>query len=302
MLIYSADFEKEVIPAISVVIPTYNRADTLGRCINSLINQTFKDFEVIVCDDGSTDNTADLIADINHTLNIAYHYMPNSGRPACPRNYGIRMARSPYVAFLDSDDWWTPDKLEKSLQYLATGADIVYHDMYLVRNEGGRIFRRMGSRKLFNPVFLDLLSNGNALCNSSVIVRKKLLEDIGLIMEDSNLRVVEDYDTWLRISRLTEKFVKVPGVLGYYWTGGGNITNPSALMLGMRAIEKRYFNDMSSPSWPFSYVYGRCSYLLRDFDAAFPHLWRTAKIAPLSNRARAIWMLLMMIFYRKLLR
>ncbi len=283
-------------PAVSVVIPSYNRGKTLSRCLDSLVNQSFGNFEVIVCDDGSTDETREIVYAYCRKLCIFYHWIPNSGGPARPRNIGIRRARAPYVAFLDSDDWWAPDKLDVTMHYLATGADIVYHDLYLVQRPGGLILRRLRARNLLSPVFDDLLVNGNTLFNSSVVVSKKLLEDIGLITEDPDMRVVEDYDTWLRISRLTEKFVRIPKVLGYYWAGGGNISNPSSLMQGLRAVEKRYAKEFQVLPWSLSYAYGRCNYLLGNFVTAGPHLLAVLKNAPFLIRSKAIWMLIVMLF------
>ena len=94
--------------------PTYNRASELRRCLNSLVIQSFQEFEVLVCDDGSTDNSSRVANSFSDILDVHYHYESNFGGPARPRNVGIKLARSPYIAFLDSDDWWTKDKLAHS--------------------------------------------------------------------------------------------------------------------------------------------------------------------------------------------
>src|SRR5437763_1133783 len=97
-------------PRFSVVIPTYNRAAELERCLESLIAQTFHDFEVLISDDGSTDRSADVARAFSDRLTIQYRWSEHWGGPARPRNLGIRHAASEWVCFLDSDDWWYPTK------------------------------------------------------------------------------------------------------------------------------------------------------------------------------------------------
>ena len=228
-------------PKFSVVIPTYNRAQDLPRCLDSLIAQEFQDFEVLICDDGSTDNTSSVVENYNHLLNITYSYGEHSGGPARPRNRGIFLAVAPYVAFLDSDDWWAPAKLRYSLKALEAGADVVSHDLYVVTTPVQRVFwRKVRSRELNSPVFNDLLAYGNGLLNSSVVVRKCFLIEIGGASEDLDLLGFEDFDTWLRISKLTDKFKRIPHTLGYYWLGGGNISTEDKYIHIIQVIKKRY--------------------------------------------------------------
>mgnify|MGYP006433388111 FL=1 len=137
-------------PKVSVVIPTYNRAKDLPRCFESLIAQDFQDFEVLICDDGSTDDTSAVVETYSHHLDIHYSYGDNFGGPARPRNRGITLARAPYIAFLDSDDWWKPEKLRLSLDALNAGADIVYHDLFVVTKSDQRLFlKKVTTRSYF---------------------------------------------------------------------------------------------------------------------------------------------------------
>jgi len=107
-------------PLISVVIPTYNRAAYLGRALQSVFAQTFKDFEVIVVDDGSTDNTADIVNAWKDKIH--YFYQKNQGR-AVARNKGIELAKGKYIAWLDSDDEWYPDRLARQVPVMEKNAD-----------------------------------------------------------------------------------------------------------------------------------------------------------------------------------
>lgn len=288
-------------PRVSVVIPTYNRAQALRRCLESVSRQTLREFEVIVCDDGSTDDSAGVVGEFAGRIDVTYDYAENFGGPARPRNRGIRLARAPFVAFLDSDDWWKPTKLEVSLRYLHAGADVVYHDLLIATREDQRLFwRKARSRDLGVPAFRDLLVNGCPLNNSSVVVRKEYLERINGLCEDKSFVAVEDYDAWLRIARLTEKFRRIPQTLGYYWRGGGNISHPQRVLDNFRALEGRYAEDYRTLSaqvdlgW-VAYAKGRSHYLLGAYPAAREYLSRirlSASTAPLYVKSQ--WMLLMM--------
>ena len=231
---------------ISVVIPNYNRADDLCRCLDSLVAQTFTDFEVLVCDDGSTDNSAEVAADFSDRLDLSFHTAENFGGPARPRNRGISLARGTFIAFLDSDDWWTSDKLANSIVALEAGADLVYHDLYVVRSKYQKTFKeKISSTAPRIPMFQSLLCTGFSIPNSSVIVRKNLIREIGGICEDEALISVEDFDTWVRLSRVTERFVRLPTCDGYYWVGGGNISVASPKQqTKIRFLYSRYLDTL----------------------------------------------------------
>ena len=120
---------------ISVIIPTYNRKTYLLRAIKSVLEQTYSNFEILVMDDGSTDGTVDVIKGINDSR-LVYDWSVNWGGPAQPRNRGLKKANGEFIAFLDSDDWWSETKLEESLLNIKQSeADLVYHDLYIVKDK-----------------------------------------------------------------------------------------------------------------------------------------------------------------------
>lgn len=209
----------------SIIIPTYNRADFLDRCLDSLTRQSFKDFEVLICDDGSTDDSRVVAEAYTDRLNLHYLWDENWGGPAHPRNRGIAKACGEWICFLDSDDWWTEDKLQECFLRL-NNADLLYHDMYIVRGSKHKLGqrKRLKGRNLRNRAFEDMLLNGNPIINSSVVIRRELIDRVGLISEDRELIAVEDFDYWLRIARMGARFKYVPKALGYYWLGGGNVS------------------------------------------------------------------------------
>jgi glycosyltransferase involved in cell wall biosynthesis len=292
-------------PIVSVVVPTYNRARDLQRCLDSLRRQTRTDFEVIVCDDGSTDDTPAVVKSFASELDITYDTAPNWGGPARPRNRGIARARASYVAFLDADDWWTPRKLEVSLPALERGADVVYHHLYMVRRAHQRVFlERTKARDLTPPVFLDLLSSDNALPNSSVVARRSLLIDIGGMPEDRSLIAMEDYVCWLNAAKATDRFERIPGTHGYYWAAGGNISGAAKTLRHLDILEDLYGDVLrpaqgQPPAW-IAYLRGRAQYRLGEHAAARRHLSLVRReSAPLLMWAKAALLRAILTFWRR---
>jgi glycosyltransferase involved in cell wall biosynthesis len=250
----------------------------MARCLESLVAQTFKDFEVLICDDGSTDATESVVRTFESRLNLSYHWAENFGGPARPRNAGVRLARGEYVAFLDSDDWWTPQKLVRAVERLDAGADLVYHDLFIVKSAQQRHFwRKQRTTPLATPVFDSLLRTGNVVPNSSVVVRRELVQRIGGFSEDRALIAWEDFDAWLRIAKLTERFERLPVTLGYYWLGGGNISSPQRTILILQKFSERYPEAGragpadSAPSW-YHYGLGLAHYRLGNYRPARFHM------------------------------
>ncbi len=178
---------------ITVIIPTYNRYTLLRRAITSVYAQTHLPKELIVIDDGSTDNTKQIIKDFPDTI---YIYQENRG-VSCARNVGIKIAKYEWIAFLDSDDEWHEKKLEKQAGFHRSNPDILmsYTAEQWIRNEQVvKIPKKY--RKIGDDIFKENLSYCN-IAPSSVVIHKKIFESIGLF--DESLRVCEDYELWLRL-------------------------------------------------------------------------------------------------------
>lgn len=224
----------------SVIIPTYNRADLLERCLESLAAQTYRDFEVLVCDDGSVDNSAEVAERYKDRLNIQYIWNENWGGPARPRNIGIAASKGEWICFLDSDDWWTPNKLESCLPYL-DNYDMLYHDMYIFDQDGGiRHNDEIISRVPKSPMFEDMLKYGNCCPNSSVVLRKSIVDKTGPLTEEKELVAVEDFDYWLSVSRVTERFCHINQKLGCYWIGDSSISFNEKWFARHKALYEKY--------------------------------------------------------------
>lgn len=210
----------KLIPAVSVIIPTFNRAKLVSKALKSIIDQTYANWEVIVVDNHSTDNTDQIFKNFTDPR-ISYFKIHNRGVIAKSRNLGIRMAKGEWIAFLDSDDWWTKDKLEVCFNNIDDNVDFIYHELEIIDDKSKFLKRKKFSgRELKKPILNNLLQglikNGNAIGQSSVVVRKNLLLKIGGISEDKNLVASEDFNTWLRIAEITDKFKFLKKRLGFY--------------------------------------------------------------------------------------
>lgn len=187
-------------PQISVVIPTFNRAALIGETIDSVLAQTFQDFEIIVVDDGSTDNTATVIA--NYGSSVKYLYQENAGQAAA-RNAGIRAAQGQYVALLDSDDLWLPLKLERQVSCLLSsgGCSWVYCDADRFVGHGeGAVGRRHRSSRAGGGWIAQQLLLESSIASPTPVVHRSVFAQVGLFEESKLLRNREDWDMWLRIA------------------------------------------------------------------------------------------------------
>ncbi len=243
-------------PVVTVIIPTFNRGHCIGRAIQSVIDQTFNNWELIIVDNDSTDNSLDVIASFMDKR-ISVIKINNEGNIARSRNLGIKEANGVFTAFLDSDDWWRETKLEASLNQLLAGKDLIYHDLYEVSKLPIKenCLKVVETRTLEKPVFNDLLAKGNGLINSSVVVRTNLLRAIKGFSEQPELVGSEDFDCWIRISKLTDKFEKLEGTLGYYWIGSESVSSAQTTLKNVLYLRQRYGNDINNflgaktPGW-----------------------------------------------------
>ncbi len=183
-------------PRVSVVIPTWNRAGWLAGAIDSVLRQRFADFEVCVVDDGSDDGTETVLSRYGKRIQVRRHSR-NRG-VSCARNTGIKQGDSEWIAFLDSDDRWHEDKLEKQMTLVEQRPGFLLHftDEIWVR-EGVRVNPGKHHRKREGRIFQPSL----ALCliaPSTVLIRRKLFDECGMF--DETLPACEDYDLWLRIT------------------------------------------------------------------------------------------------------
>jgi glycosyltransferase involved in cell wall biosynthesis len=196
-------------PLVSVVVPTYNRADLLKRAVDSVLSQSYENFELLVVDDGSTDDTAALVAGLDDPR-LRYLRQPRNMGVAAARNRGMREARGSLVAFLDSDDLWAPEKLKRQVELIRrrpSKVGLFYTGLTVLDDEDrstdwiptarGDVWRAM------------LHDNVVHYGTSSTIIRREVIETIGYF--DEKLPANEDYDYWTRLARFFEiDFVPAP--------------------------------------------------------------------------------------------
>lgn len=192
-------------PYVSVVIPTYNRADYIAESIQSVLNQRLsknQTLEVIVVDDGSTDNTAEVVKKFRKK--VRYIKLDHSGIPATVRNIGISQARGELVAFQDSDDIWLNTKLAHQLPFFKDREVVLCYSNARVMEPSGQVTNQLivDPAKLKSGYIFKDLTKENFVSTLTVVVRKSVLDAVGGFDQSVNLRAIEDYELWLRIAGL----------------------------------------------------------------------------------------------------
>jgi glycosyltransferase involved in cell wall biosynthesis len=207
-------------PAVSIVIATHNYGHYVAGALESALAQTFRDFEVLVIDDGSTDDTTEVVRPWLRDPRVQYVRTAHRGQPAT-KNTGIRLARAPLVAFLDADDLWLPAKLEKQISLLEADAalGVVYSRRLLIDALGREL--EFLQPPLYRGNVLAAMFRENFVCFSSVVVRSDVFTEAGWF--DEQLALAIDYDLWLRVAaRFPFAFVDEP--LVKYRTGHANLS------------------------------------------------------------------------------
>jgi glycosyltransferase involved in cell wall biosynthesis len=240
--------ESQRMPRVSVVIPTYNSAASLREAIESVLGQTYLDFEVIVIDDGSTDDTERVVRSFGDR--VCYVSQRNSGAGAA-RNQGIRTSRGSYVAFLDSDDLWVPSKLEDQIPLLDRDPEIglVYSDWAVVAEQGEDVPSYLRNLPAASGYVFDGLVQCGFILTSGTVVRRSCLDEVGYF--DETLSIAQDYDLWLRICyRWKVELVNKPLAIKRNRDGNLSSNLPKTAAERIMLFEKalRNFPDMTRPS------------------------------------------------------
>ncbi len=204
-------------PKVSVIIPVFNSEKYIEKTFLSVMRQTYKDYEIIIIDDGSSDKTIDTVKKIEKNFfdkRVVILEQDHKGAGAA-RNLGILHAKADLIAFLDSDDIWFVDKLEKTMAVFdsETEVNLVAHDLIRIHPNGKKDIFYL--HKKYNPridYFVNLYKK-NCLVTSTVTVKKSILLEVGLF--DNNFPPVEDYDLWLKMAHLVKPYY-IKKLLGYY--------------------------------------------------------------------------------------
>jgi glycosyltransferase involved in cell wall biosynthesis len=296
------DRNKKVIKdQVSIIIPTYNHGNYIGKCIESIICQTYNNWEAIIVNNNSTDNTIEIIKNFNDNR-ISVLNINNQGIIAKSRNIGIQHAKGDYIAFLDSDDWWYSNKLDVIMSK-KEDADFIYHHLDIYRNDK-KTNKKHRVRPLKTPVFEDLMINANAITNSSVVVKKNILLKAGSLSEDVELKAVEDYDLWLKISRVTNSFLLIPEYLGGYLISGSNSSNISLEMIDkIDAVYNKNVNYLNKKLkiqayYTKEYTIGRYLFNLGSYSKALNSFLRSRLSNSFEFKTKSYLMILLSIILK----
>lgn len=271
-------------PEVSVILPTYNRAKTLPRAVQSVLNQTFNDFELIIVDDGSIDNTGEIVRNFEDNR-IKYVKCKENKGASATRNIGIGLSKGEYIAFQDSDDEWLPKKLEKQLEIFETalpGIGIVYTGFWRVEGDKKKYIPYNSVKKKEGNIHKELLKE-SFIGLPATVIRKKCFEKSGIF--DENLPRLQDWDLLIRLSKYYRViYINEPLLISYY-TPESITTNRRAHIKAFEIIIEKYFEDFAKnmkilAKWYFYLGDLLCSE--EEFKRGRDYHMRALKIDPLN--------------------
>ena len=281
-------------PLVSVIIPVYNRGHLLNRAVDSVFVQTFTNWELFIVDDGSTDNTEDVVKEIlKQDKRVFYIKNDTNKGVSVSRNVAIGKASGVYVAFLDSDDVWLPEKLEQQVGVFENGDDklgLVYISAYFVNNFDGS--SRIKKASMSGSLYEEQLAYNIVGGASRVMVKMQCLTVCGCF--DENIACNEDWDLWIRIAK-SYTIAAEPAPLVYYYEGNTDSLsiNTQGLIDGYEALWKKYNIESLSP-------YIRGAHYLRLGHRLFyygdvlngrKYLWWSVKVEPFRIKNLVIFLL-----------
>lgn len=267
-------------PTVSIVIATYNYGMFIEGAIESVLAQTYSDFEIIVVDDGSCDNTDKIIGTYLIDSRIRYHRTDHLGQSKA-KNTGIRLSRGSLVAVLDADDLWLPTKLERQLELFWKDPElgVAYTRRILINERGEGV-------PYLQPTFyrgdvLEQMFRNNFICHSSVLIRKEVLDRVGVF--DESIPMAIDFDLWLRIA-LQFRFDYVDEALVKYRTGHASLSRRGEERLLIATDIMKRFLDLNE-------VCGRISpeVIRHSWAETFCHLGQAVR--PRSRWGALVWYL-----------
>jgi glycosyltransferase involved in cell wall biosynthesis len=282
-------------PKVSVVIPTYNRAHLIPRAIQSVLDQIYQDFEIIIVDDGSKDNTEEIVRNYKEERIKYIRHTRNKGASAA-RNTGIKASRGKYIAFQDSDDEWFPDKLRQQIKVFDDSSPevgVVYSGFYRIE----------GNKKVYLPeerftqkdgnIHHELLK-GNFVGTPAVLIRKECFEKIKYF--DENLLALEDWELWIEISKhYNFKYINKP-LLYVYSTPNSVNLNQNNMLKAHEVVLLKHLDDFAKDKKILSehyYAVGKGLCTSGDFKNGRAYLLKSIKINQLNIKTVVILFVLL---------
>jgi len=279
-------------PLISIITPTYNRATSLPRALESIFDQTFKNWEIIIIDDGSTDTTQEILKKFQEQNKnvICIKHDKNKGVTAA-RNTGLHEAKGDYIAFLDSDDVWLPQKLEKQLEVFNRSPDIglVYTGALFINEKGGE--QRIKNATVEGYIYEQEIAFNPIGSPSRVMVKREVFEKVGMF--DENFSVLEDWEMWIRITKTYPvRSINEP-LIHYFESADSMSINTEKLISGYKNLWNKIDLVSLSASIQAEH-YLRLGHRLCYYGATQEgrsYIWKAVKIQPTRFKIIFIWML-----------
>lgn len=254
-------------PTVTVIIPTYNRAHLVGRAIQSVLNQTYQDLEIILVNDGSTDNTEEIVKVFNDDRIRYIRHDENKGAAAA-RNTGIEAALGEYIAFQDSDDEWLPEKLEKQIRVLENApakVGVVYTDMWRIRGNARKYWRA--------PVM--------GIGIGTVVIKRQCFDKVGMF-DERFPRLIES-DLFIRLSKYYCFHHLDEPLVNYYAAPGSISTDNRRLIRAIELILEKHSRDIDKRLLArFHYYIGNLLCQGGDLDRGRDYLFKAVKSYPLN--------------------
>ncbi len=285
-------------PLVSIILPTYNRALQLKKAIDSVFMQSYENWELLIIDNFSEDNSLDVINTFDQSK-VSVLQIKNNGIIGKSRNVGITNAKGKYIAFLDSDDLWESCKLEKTIEILIREkVDFIYHNCLIKKKNSSKPSR---CRKLNNNAYDDLILNGNTIVTSSVVLSKNIFKNLKF-SEENNFIGWEDYDLWIKIAMKNYKFRFIPEILGSYNVGNDNFDNPKRVLHNIEQINtiilQPYIKEkkVNKIWWP-NYTRGLAFLALNKKRKSIIYFFRVIfQYSPILSKIKSIYLIIFSSF------
>ena len=292
-------------PLVSIIIPSYNHGKFVDKALRSVLNQTYQNWEVILIDNQSTDQTNEILSKFKDSR-LKFFKIDNNGIIAKSRNLGIKLSKGEWIAFLDTDDWWTSDKLSTCMDNINNEVDLIYHNLEIKYDKPKFSLKgkKYKGRQLDKPILINLLVSGilegNAIGNSSVIVRKKIINKVGGISENKDLVASEDYNTWLRIAQITDNFKYLKKKLGYYLIHDFSAQKRNLSIPHKQAVNEflHLFDYKQKLNFEvkLKYMSGNYNILVKNFSSAKKDFIFVFKNGDINFKVRSLLKIILIIF------
>ena len=265
-------------PNISIIIPTYNSASHLKEAIESVLNQTYSDLEIMIIDDGSTDKTKQVVEN-QKDPRAKYLHVSHAGFPAVPRNEGLRESEGDLLAFCDDDDLWYPTKLEEQIPVLLSGEYGMCTTDYDYIDQDGKLLHGVNHyRKYYGPIdWKTFFPSMGFICNAAGLFTREVFERVGGVNEDPKLRAHEDFEYWMRVLYESKGYFINRKLVSYRLHQGSiQKNNPWKVFKNRLTLHRSLKKTLSIPTTVYARKYAKlCVHYLFDRFPASERLFRT---------------------------